>query len=77
MKTSSKLALLYGMFAAANSIPNYALRECEGGCISTLSDEEKAKRKGLCLFEYSDGYSCYALNKKNADKKHNKQKSYK
>lgn len=32
----------------------------------------KAKIHGATLYEYPDGFSCYALNKKNADRKHNK-----
>lgn len=31
---------------------------------------ERMKNAGLKYFEYPDGFDCYALNKKNADKKH-------
>lgn len=33
---------------------------------------ERMKNAGLTYFEYPDGFDCYALNRKNADKKHKK-----
>jgi hypothetical protein len=39
--------------------------------ISSETYEERNRRRGLKLFSYPDGFTCWARNQKNADRKHN------
>jgi hypothetical protein len=59
--------LALGLFAGAQSRPNpTAIRG-----ISNETDEDRYLRRGLKLFKFPDGFTCWARNQKSADRKHN------
>lgn len=43
--------------------------------VKGISENFPPKKQGQQKFTYSDGFECHALNKKNADKKHEKWKN--
>lgn len=64
----AQLALLLGM----STIGNEFHRESTRSVTKSKSDlsKDRSKPKGN-LYQFHDGFQCYALNSKNADRKHN------
>lgn len=70
LKALSTLA----MFAAAYSDSEYTKERSRkyNRDDTEAKREYKPKKQGMKEFSYPDGFTCRALNKKNADKKHAK-----
>ena len=66
MSKTNRLAFMLGMLSMVNvANTNYHSS-------NLLSKKDKKLPPKGKLFRFEDGFECYALNQKNADKKHNK-----
>ena len=85
MKKRSVMAMLAGIFGIGQSVLPNDEREIKKGTRESIkrkiaSRENKKnnlaimepwyKARGVKLFRYEDGFSCFAINQKNADRKY-------
>lgn len=77
MKSNHKLktAVAIGLAGLLSKIQN-PLKEAKEHYTSPMSEEDKLRAQGLKPFTFSDGQTVWAINQKNAIRKHAKQNGY-